>query len=273
MSINHGTSSGYTSGCRQDCCRRPHLRAQKAWRLRRQRGYEPLVDAQPMRDHIASLQGQGMSFNAIALSAGWLSRRHLEESMGHKKVTRATYARVMAVTLASDTRPNRYVESSGAQLRLRALSCMGWTMRDLSERTGLDRKGITEIQNGTTPEVRAKTRDAISAIYDELWDTDGPSIRTRLRSRRLGWFLPMELDDDQLDDPGYLPVDTGGVKKPRHGIHVLIEDYMDTIGHHGGDTRVAAARLGIPMETLERALYRARHKGITVPMSRGDVVA
>ena len=49
----------------------------------------------------------------------------------------------------------------------------------------------------------------------------------------------------------------------------LVAEFEWTRPRHGGDITVAAAIFGMTPEGIERALYRARKRGVEVEFSRG----
>ena len=45
----------------------------------------------------------------------------------------------------------------------------------------------------------------MAALYDELWNTPGGSAQSERIAARHGWALPIEWDDDRIDDPKARP--------------------------------------------------------------------
>lgn len=275
--MNHGTSTAYMSkGCRCETCKVAHSKRQKRYRLDRARGVQRLVDAQPLRDHVDALYAAGMSQWDITIAAGWKSRNALADAYRRAKVTPRTMQRVLSVTAPPVQRRNGYVDATAARRRLQALAVLGWSTRAIAGRLGnLDAQTYQFIQSGRNRTIRRRTDDAIAQLYDELWQTMGPSARTRTLAVRKGWVPPLAWDDDDIANPEATPHGSASHVVPRttRTRQVLIEDYLDTLGYHGGDVLVAAERLGMSVDALERALFRARKDGIEVPMKRGEAVA
>jgi len=221
--------------------------------LDRSRGIKRLVDAQPIRDHVQMLLDSGMSFRAIVLTAGWNSRHSLVTVLGNKKVTPSTLARVLAVQPISDQRGDRYVDATGTRRRLQALARLGWSARAIAKRLGrMDPNTYVLIRAGRTTTVRGRTVDDVRRLYDELWDQQGPSERTRRWAAEQRYALPMEWDDDEIDDPTAKP--RRFVKKGRG---VQLEDVEFLLGM--GETMQAIAhRLGVSRDAIDQILHRAQ---------------
>ncbi len=259
--MNHGTLTAYTiHACRCEDCSRAASRHGKQYRLRRHQGRVFLVDAQPMRDHVQQLLDAGMSFRAITLAAGWKSRNSLTESLARSTVRVSTYRRVMAVTLDTDTRDTAYVDATGARRRLQSLAVIGWPSRTLAQRLGhRDHSTILDIQTGAKASIRRATSQAISALFDELWDTPGPSAITTGRAVKRDWVPPLAWDDDTIDNPDTAPnLGESDSTTPRGRSRAdVVEDYLDTWDHHLGYLPAAATRLGLTEYSLEQALRRS----------------
>lgn len=266
--MKHGTNTAYLSkGCRCDECRASRSKHQKRYMYDRARGVARLVDAQPLRDHVDALYAAGMSQWDITLAAGWKSRNALADAYRRAKVTPRTMARVLAVQAPPASRRNGYVDATGSRRRLQALAVMGWPTREIAARLGnLDAQTYVYIANGRTKTIRRRTEQAIAALYDELWDQPGPSARTRSIALRKGWLPPLAWDDDAMDDPAAEPHVDGVPRLRARGRrpHELVEDYHDTWDYHLGDLDVAAARLGMSRNALEKNLSRARQAGLHV---------
>ena len=263
--MTHGTSYAYVAHkCRCDVCRREHARRQKRYRLDRARGVQRLVDAQPLRDHVAALTAAGMSQWDITIAAGWKSRNALADALRRSKVTPRTMQRVLAVSVPPVSRRNGYVDATASQRRLQALAVMGWPTREIAARLGnLDAQTYVYIANGRTRTIRRRTEDAIAALYDELWDQPGRSARTRTIALRKGWAPPLAWDDDTIADPDAQP--HGEHWQPRKRDRAAVVEDFTEMRSAGATFANCAMRLGMTEQALERLLYRAKADGLTVP--------
>jgi len=273
--MKHGTTTAYLQhGCRCQTCKVSQSRHQKRYRLDRQRGVQRLVDAQPLRDHVDALTAAGMSQWDITIAAGWKSRNALADAYRRERVTPATLARVLAVTAPPVTRRNGYVDATGSRRRLQALAVMGYSTRRIAEMLGnLDPQTYQYIQSGRTRSVRRRTAESISELYERIWDERGPSKRTSALALRKGWAPPLAWDDDDIDNPDARPQGQGWAPRSQSQREALLEDYHDTWDYHGGDIEIAASRLGMRPESLERALHRARAAGHNVQFGYGRASA
>lgn len=273
--MRHGTNASYVvDQCRCEPCRTAARRYNKKLRLEKLQGIERLVDAQPLRDHVAMLTAAGMSPWSITIAAGWKSRNALASAVAADRVRPATLARVLSVSPAIDNRRDRYVDATASRRRLQALAVTGWPYRVLADHLQpIDPQTVNYIQSGHNTTIRAHTADRVAALYDQLWNVPGPSPRSSAIAAGKGWTPPMSWDDETIGDPQARPTGIAGKRISSKRRAEMVEDFMDTIGTHGGDTYAAADRLGINVDTLERALYRAQADGAVIPFARGRVVA
>lgn len=90
----------------------------------------------------------------------------------------------------------RLVDRGPAIERLRALQALGWPSTELSSRLGRSRNYVSAFVTRTdNTKIRADVDKQISALFDALSMTIGPSSITRARSAMAGWLPPLALDD------------------------------------------------------------------------------
>ena len=255
--MKHGSLTAYAKhSCRCEPCRAAAAKASKAWRRDNYLGIVKLVDAQPLKDHVAMLMAEGMSFKAIALTAGWASRNALADAMGRKRVTPRTLARVLAVHPELDNRRDAYVDATGSARRLRALAINGWPTRNLAKQLGhKDPATIQHIANGKTPTIRLRTKDDIRRLFDELWDQPGPSKRTSDIAKARGWLPALAWDDDLIDRPEHEPDD---VRRPVRTTWsgITLEDIEEAREQGYGTAEQIGWRLGATRDAVQAIISR-----------------
>lgn len=272
----HGTHARYVlDACRCRACRD----ASAAYERRRYRdiayGRPRLVDATESREHIHALQAAGMGWKTIATAAGvghnvvgkilyGDPRRNMGPS---KRVRPDTAAKILAVKPGPLS--GVVVDGTGTVRRLQALSSLGWTSPQLANRIGHSPANFTKLVHGRRDTTIA-TRDAVTRLYDELWNTPPPqdthrdriaASRARNAARAAGWAPPLAWDDDTIDDPaatphiGHQPRPTGGTGRPSADTAEDVEFLLDADATL--TVEQAAHRLGISGNSLHTALHRA----------------
>lgn len=220
----HGTYVCYTL----DVCRcRPCVRAAHEYYagLTRRNAYgrSNLVDAQPIREHVAALQASGLGLKFVAKRSGvahgalWklmYGKKHDGVYVPSKRVRRDTADKLLALqpglSLLAD---GAKVPGVGTMRRLQALGCLGWSIGRLAVECGLDRQALDRAMHGG--DVQVATARAAAAAYERLWDTAAPendhreriaASRSRRRAQELGWAPALAWDDDAIDDPAAAPL-------------------------------------------------------------------
>jgi transcriptional regulator with XRE-family HTH domain len=192
-------------GCRCQPCRDATAAYQRRYRMecaqRRWGASESwLVDAQPVREHIAMLRTHGLGWQRIATLAE-VPRVTVSRLSGHgdprrpqRRLARTSAERILAVT--PDQAAGRALVPSGPTVRrLQALAAAGWTLQALADRLGVWRQHVSVVQSGDRELVRADTARAVTRVYRDLHMTPGPNRHTAARARRRGWLPPLAWDD------------------------------------------------------------------------------
>nr|NLD40681.1 helix-turn-helix transcriptional regulator [Actinomycetales bacterium] len=105
------------------------------------------------------------------------------------------------------------ISAEGSRRRLRALAVMGWTLGEISERSGLHRRTLSAVRSEEAEHVKAETARVIAALFEEIgMDFGGADVIAR-EARARGWIGPLGWDDvDDLEEMGE-PV---GSEEPDH---------------------------------------------------------
>lgn len=106
----------------------------------------------------------------------------------------------------------RAVPALGAQRRIQALLCLGWTSTDIAHAAGWgNRNYVLRVLKGQkgkpTTWLEQKTHDTIARVYDDLSmrlpERTPQRARTQSIARRKGFVPPLAWDC--IDDPGETP--------------------------------------------------------------------
>ena len=257
--MKHGILTSYAKhGCRCEPCRAAAAKASKAWRRDNYLGIVKLVDAQPLKDHVEMLMASGMSFRAIALTAGYTSRNALADSMTRSRVRPATMARILAVNPKRDNRRDGYVDATGSRRRLQALAVNGYSTRYLAARLGHKHAAtIQHITSGKTPTIRYRTMDAIRDMYEELWDKPGGNARSAAIATSKGWLPALAWDDDLIDRPEYQPEDVRRRGVSGGGSGITLEDIEEARQQGYESAQEIGWRLGVSRDAVQQILSRS----------------
>lgn len=269
----HGKRSTYVKGCHCADCRAANARYAKLAKFRSDTGRSVLVDARPVRNHLQKLREAGVGKRTIAARSG-VSQTVVDRLLGINsdrpaaRVRPETAKRLLSVRV-EDVAAGTRVSIVGTQRRLQALIALGWTQTEIAQRVGWTVANLNTLVHGRSPQVNRGTHERVQSVYEELSMLPGPSDNARRLALRYGWCTPLAWDDDSIDDPASRP--SGGTRTPRTRgkLHELVEDYRDTWDYHLGDVYVAAPRLGMKPDALERALHRARRDGNDIEFHRG----
>jgi hypothetical protein len=214
----HGTlSRAKYHHCKCLACRKADADYQ---RLRyRKQGYgtwQPLVDADPVRAHLAMLREHGVSYIQTAKLAGLYAPtvgRLIYTVAGRppvKRVRPETAAAILSVRPTGDAR--LMSDAAGTIRRIQALGASGWPLRPLGQRLGLH--PCTPGRLFAQRTVQTSTATLIAEGYERLKDlrpedhgiAAGSARKTRNRAVALGWRDPSYWEDmGHIDDPGFDP--------------------------------------------------------------------
>lgn len=229
------------------------------------------VDAQPVRDHVHALREAGISNKRLRELTG-ISTSTIQVLMtgrperGHgptKKVLRRTADRILAVpvpeaafTVAS---PGRIVPALGTTRRLQALVANGYSQRELCRRLGWAWQGnATALFLGRAEYVVARRAREVADLFTQLQMVPGTDVRARNRGRGSGWPLPLDWDEDTIDDPGHTPT---SVAADRSRTSTTLDEF-EWLLRAGEIPEIAAKRCRVSLSTIRT--YYAR-EGRDVP--------
>lgn len=153
--------------------------------------------------------------------------------------------------------PTVRVPVIGSRRRVQALITFGWPKYLIGQELGNRSRGtIDHILYRAGDTITKDLHDRVVRAFDRLAATPGPAPKSRAYGRRMGWPPPMAWDDDTIDDPAGKPT---GVRTERYH-RPYGTDHLDEwwfLVRSGEDAARAAQRLGVQVQTLERAAQRA----------------
>ncbi|UOK18043.1 helix-turn-helix DNA binding domain protein [Gordonia phage Santhid] len=171
------------------------------------------IDAQPTREHVERLRAAGLGTRTIAQTAG--VTRSILQCLIHGKprngrreppshtISRRNADKILAVPVPTQPRRIGNVPALGTRRRLRALIANGYSQRDIVTRLGLTSDNLAPLVRGDREFVDPSTAQRIDALFRQLQLTPGTCERSRNRGRANRWPLPLDWDEDRIDDPDH----------------------------------------------------------------------
>ncbi|MBY8861121.1 hypothetical protein K7711_31915 [Nocardia sp. CA2R105] len=221
------------------------------------------------REHLDRLQAAGVPANQIAKLAG-INHSVLSRLPNAVHITRRTEAAILAVDVPEDAtavvQDTALVPSVGAVRRIQALVASGYTQTELARELGIDPANMRPLTGRPAgdgrhlgEEVTAGRHRQIAELFDRLQMTPGASERSRELGKKLGWALPFEWDEDQIDDPAAQP--TRSRWTPTSG---RIERRSSRIERreqvaHLTELGMSAGQIAVQLGVTGRTVVRDRH--------------
>lgn len=212
----HGTRARYlTEACRCDPCRAANAEEGRRRRRALAEGRPALVDATPVREHLAALRATGFGVRRIAAASG-VAQETIDGIFGIRgrpatvRVRPETAAALLAVdgTTPPGIAERVPVPSLGTLRRLRSLTAAGYSLAAIARDAGLTPEPLGRILRSARTTVGSITHDRIKVTFDRL-PAGGPTPRTtheasviaarRDRANAAGWPMPAAWDNP--DDP------------------------------------------------------------------------
>lgn len=202
----HGTRAHYRKGCRCRGCRAANARYENKRRM----SGSSLVGSESVKDHLSWLTSSGMSTRSVARAAGVSTALvyRLLGSPSRRPATRVklTTAQAILGVTPQDRRGSDLVDATGARRRLRALSCLGWSTRALSQELGWVEWQTRELLASDRARVQARKDKKVREVYARLHRLPGPDTRSARSAWRKGWVEPVRWRGVNIDDPKEIPI-------------------------------------------------------------------
>ncbi|MBX4168080.1 hypothetical protein K3M35_05285 [Rhodococcus sp. DMU2021] len=169
------------------------------------------VDPAPAREYVRKFRDIGMSWKTIADLTGVTHTQLKELAQGRTtKIRRDNAEKILNTRLPASRYEvavnNDLVPAIGATRRLQALMANGWAQTYLAERLGITNSRISELVHSQRECVTAERYHAIRQLFDELQLSLGTCTYARNLGIKHGWALPLEWDEELIDDPAAEPV-------------------------------------------------------------------
>lgn len=204
----HGARRYRADGCKCATCRKGAAAERKKTRRDVAYGRGSMVDAAPVRRHLADLRASRVSDTKIAAITGLSTKaigdiRGSTTKPGVQRVQRETADAILAVTL-NIAEPDLGVPSLATARRLQALVWEGWTVRAIGLRLGVVPQYVSQLLHQAKPTVTPRTDARVAALARELGHRSPPRLTPAQRraadlaaamARRNGW-APLAAWDD-----------------------------------------------------------------------------
>lgn len=260
----HGTDARYDRGCRNPCCRDAHNAYKRLrYRLQAYGRWEPLTDAEPVRQHIRLLMAKDIGWKRIAKLAGVNTSvvgylLYGNHGRIQKKLRTENAQKILAVKAPTTVADRKPVGNTGTRRRLEALGCRGYSCERIAHEIGVWPETVRKWRRGA--QVEAQFAQAVADLFMrwEMHDaeTNGSTplsaAQTRARATRQGWQPPMAWDLESIDDPDAQPIAWSRAGKRRQPAD-LAEDVEFIIRTAGVSITEATARLGTTRHVLSEA--------------------
>ncbi|MFE4867659.1 hypothetical protein [Streptomyces sp. NPDC056682] len=259
---HHNTLTCYTDYR----CRRPDCVARyNVWHSGREQAiaagtWEPLLDAEPIRQHLLALHAAGITIFRVAHLTG-LQYRSVRSFTQHDynnaaprrhRATREVAAKILAINI--DEHTPGVVNPIGSQRRFRALVAIGWPTLHTAIRAGIHPSNRNSMFR--YPTMQARVAQRIANAYDEMrhqspakHGISATSIkRAKIQAERENWAPPAYWDEaGGIDDPDF---------EPQYGItrrQIVAQDASWVMRTSGVDRCGAAERLGVSRAYVDHA--------------------
>lgn len=283
----HGTARAFYAGCRcQDSRDAYNALRRKQYRLLTygRRVPDEFVDAAPTRDKLAVMRAAGMSNEQIGGHVGLAATTvAIILSDNARPTVRASTARTVAaaplprITRAEAGRDG-YLLTIGTARRLRALTANGWSLKAMSEETGMHRGTLQALRLAERTRVQRDVAARVAEAYDRLWNATPPARNShergaitvaRKHAAAQGWLPPMAWDDGMIDDPDYTP-DVTVLRRNDDDPAARLESFIELLDQ-GLSLNAAALRAGYNHhDTAARALLRHGRSTLEWPQNRPE---
>jgi len=232
-------------------------------------GYQcSLVDAAPVRQHVAALGAAGIGLRRLAHLSGvsrsaltcLVNGRNERGSGPNKRVSAATAQAILAIEVPEvahrGVADGQLVDAIGTLRRAQSLVAYGYPRSYIAARLGISPGNATHLFDPATLRVLARTARKVEALFDELQATPGPSKRARNDGKRRGWEVPLAWDDDEIDRFAVVISDDDDAAASAKDAELDFAELYEELRYLGFADADIARREGIQLESLHQRLRR-----------------
>ncbi|MGW6557955.1 hypothetical protein [Streptomyces hydrogenans] len=205
----HGERRCYLRGCRRPECVEANKRYCKQYRLATV--HAPLrVDASAAVRRLAQWANQGYSHTQIATAAKINAPEVSKLLTGKQTAISLAHARRIQTAHGPSGAPyHAMTDAVGTIRRGRALHAIGYPIYRIAQDIPMNANDLGRLLMLEPATVRQSVANGMTALYQRLSGTPGPSHLAVCAARRLRWESPIAWDDDSIDDPAAIPDVTG----------------------------------------------------------------
>ncbi|MBM4468195.1 hypothetical protein GS917_25240 [Rhodococcus hoagii] len=237
----------------------------EGWR-RREMAYgrfaPDVVDVEPVRRHVEGLRRAGLSARSVADCAGVALSTVVNLRCGRSDVSRpsGTMRRPVAEKLLAVSPPSHIgliaadshiVDATGMVRRLQALLAAGHRKVDIAAGLGIRIDSLNRLLRGER--CTARKHREVAELFAALELKPGKCERTRRSAAARGWALPLEWDEDTIDDPAAEPVRARRSARTPAASEVKRREAHE-LARSGMERAAIAHELGVHERTVERYL-------------------
>lgn len=260
----HGTEGRYKGtrtrpGCRCTTCIRGNRIANIHRARARAAGVDNLIDNQRIAAHITTLADSGMSYAVIGRHAGVAASTISAIANGRTRATRRDHARRILAVQPALFDDGAIRPALGYIRRVRALYAIGHNHQTIADAADLDPSTICDLAAAAHTYVRPCVTAGITAAYAALANTPGNNTRSRERATREDWASPDYWDDDDFDNPDFVPATVTSIGK--HAESRIVADEIRHLASFGISEHEIARRVGRSKSYVHEQLAGRRAPG------------
>ncbi|WP_433622760.1 hypothetical protein [Nocardia sp. CA-120079] len=226
------------------------------------------VDPVAAREHVDRLLAAGVPANQVARLAG-INHSVLSRLPQAGFISRGTEAALLGVPVpehgAEVVADASRVPVVGSVRRIQALVAYGYPQAQLARELGIQVASMRVLTGRPVPgpkvqgqEITAARHRQVKELFEKLQLQPGPSQKARDLGKAHGWALPMEWDEESIDDPDAKPV--RAQRTPHTDRQDLLAERRERVlveVHRGSTVPEIEARHGIPRRFAERVVAAA----------------